>query len=316
MATPQRHLSPAEHRQIASESHIWVLDGLAHKTQWSVEDVVFQGGTSLALAWNSPRFSEDLDFVARNDLNLSEAMQTIAQHVQEKLNEKYPGAVVEIKEKGEGQNSNFMVAVSLPNVLGKVKIKTEFWKVEGEHLHSYDRSIKEVAARGTITPTIPVASPDQIFADKMVALGARPRLKWRDVFDLWYLDGIGHANVAQNPEQFLTYFENTLAMYNTAPGEVKNKWQELLHTPNDELVQLASRDLQPWISPQLWETLEGQKVEQMVANLKAKLTEALNVFPPEEYTHLSSEQFKQRVKEKRARKADTTLGTLPLVKPL
>lgn len=311
MATPQRHLSPAEHRQIASESHLLVLDGLACKTSWSVEDVVFQGGTSLALAWNSPRFSEDLDFVARNDLKLSEAMQTIGQHVQEKLNEKYPGAIVEIKEKGEGQNSNFMVAVSLPNVLGKVKIKTEFWKVDNEHIQSYDGSIKEVAARGNITPTVPVASPDQIFADKMVALGARPRLKWRDVFDVWYLDGIGHANVAQNPQQFITYFENTLAMYNTAPDDVKHKWQELLNTPNDELVQLASRDLQPWISQQLWETLEGNKVEQMVVNLKTKLTEALNVFPPEEYTHMTSEQFKQRVKDKRAQRVQSTHTLAP-----
>lgn len=309
MATPQRHLSPAEHRQIASESHLLVLDGLASKTSWSVEDVVFQGGTSLALAWNSPRFSEDLDFVARNDLNLSEAMQTIGQHVQEKLNETYPGAIVEVKEKGEGQNSNFMIAVSLPNVLGKVKIKTEFWKVDSEHIQSYDGSIKEVAARGNITPTVPVASPDQIFADKMVALGARPRLKWRDVFDLWYLDGIGHANVAQNPQQFLTYFENTLAMYNTAPNEVKQKWQELLNTPNDELAQLASRDLQPWISQQLWETLEGGKVEQMVSNLKTKIGEALSVFPPEEYTHMTSEQFKQRVKEKRSQQTNAANPT-------
>lgn len=304
MATPQRHLSPAEHRQIASESHLLVLDGLASKTSWSIEDVVFQGGTSLALAWNSPRFSEDLDFVARNDLNFSEAMQTIGQHVQEKLNQTYPGAVVEVKEKGEGQNSNFMLAVSLPNVLGKVKIKTEFWKVEREHIQSYDGSIKEVAARGNITPAVPVASPNQIFADKMVALGARARLKWRDVFDLWYLDGIGHANVAQNPQQFLTYFENTLAMYNTAPDDVKHKWQELLDTPNEELTQLAARDLQPWISQQLWKTLEGGKVEQMVVNLKTKIGEALSVFPPEEYTHMTSEQFKQRVKNKRAQRLD------------
>lgn len=309
MATPQRPLSPAEHRKIASESHILVLDGLASKTKWSVEDVVFQGGTSLALAWNSPRFSEDLDFVARNDLNLSEAMHTIAQHVQEKLGENYPGAIVELKEKGEGQNSNFMLAVSLPNVLGKVKIKTEFWKVDNEHIQSYDGSIKQVAARGNISPTVPVASPDQIFADKMVALGARPRLKWRDVFDLWYLDGIGHASVAQNPEQFITYFENTLAMYNTAPGAVKQKWQEILDTPNQELAQLASRDLQPWISQELWNSLEGEKIEQMVVNLKSKISQALNVFPPEEYTHMTSDQFKQRVREKRAQKSSEVTST-------
>lgn len=204
-----------------------------------------------------------------------------------------------------------MLAVSLPNVLGKVKIKTEFWKVDSEHIQSYDGSIKEVAARGNITPTVPVASPDQIFADKMVALGARPRLKWRDVFDLWYLDGIGHATVARNPEQFVTYFENTLAMYNTAPGDVKQKWQELLDTPNTQLVELASRDLQPWISQELWASLEGEKVEQMVANLKSKISEALDVFPPEEYTHLTSEQFKQRVKEKRALRAQEPLGSAP-----
>lgn len=300
MATPQRPITPAEQRQIASETHMWILDGLAQKTDWSVEDVVFQGGTSLALAWDSPRFSEDLDFVARADLNFTKSINKIVDHIEQGLAHNFPGAKVEVKEKSEGQNAHFTFAVSLPNVLGKVKVKTEFWKVENDLIKGYDGSLKVVAKRGRVNPMIPVASLDQIFADKMVALGARPRLKWRDVFDVWYLDNRSNATIKENPQQFLHYFENTLSLYNTSPAQVRDKWTELLNTPNEEIAAKALTDLKPWVGNELWEKLAPSEVSKMVDVMKNKVREALEVFPAAEYIHLSAEEFREKVRARRA----------------
>lgn len=303
MAIPNRPITPSEHRNIANLSHILILEGLSTKTQWSIEDLVFQGGTSLSLAWNSSRFSEDLDFISRNDINLSVEIEKVREFVQDKLSEEYPGVLVDIKERESGQNNNFTFGVSLPNVLGKVKVKTEFWKVDPDLIKSYDGSIKEISHKGNIKAEIPTASLEQIFADKIVALGARPRLKWRDIFDVWYLDQCTDTSIINNSQTFLRNFENTLAMYNTPPAIIKDKWQELININDEELIEMASKDLKPWVNDQLWLQLED-KIPEMVSNLKRTLNEAITVFPPEEYLQLSSEEFRQKVRQKRAKEQE------------
>lgn len=304
--TKNRHLTFSEQRLIASEGHVWILDGLSQKTSWKVEDIVFQGGTSLALAWDSPRFSEDLDFVARSDLDFISSMKKVAKHLQNGLQHNFLGASVKLKFKEEenphqaDQNMVFTFVISIPNVLGNVKIKTEFWKVAPELIKSYDGEYRLLAKRGTVKPLFGVASQEQIFFDKLIALGGRERLKWRDIFDLWYLDAAGVPQAEQlKPEKFVEYLENTLSLYNTAPQKINDNWVNLLNRSNEEIVGLAERDLKPWLSEDLWGKLYPKEVENMVLSMKEKLKLAVKLFPPEEYKNLSAERFKEVLAEKR-----------------
>lgn len=301
--TANKPLTASQKRQIASEMHVWILDGLAQKTPWSLEDIKFQGGTSLALAWDSPRFSEDLDFVARADLNFVEAIKKIVKHVEQGLQKNFPDISVEVKnnQDKENQNLTFVFVASLPNVLGKVKVKSEFWKVDGEIVKSYDGTYKALARRGDINPSFGVATPEQIFADKMIALGGRDRLKWRDLFDLWYLDSAGITQkIISNRDDFSSRIENTLSLYNLSPSELRNKWDVLFQKNNEEIVAMAEQDLKPWISDQLWSRLYPHEVRKMVEGMKEKLSVAMEIFPPEEYKGLDAPTFQKIISTKRA----------------
>lgn len=294
----QRPLTPDEQRQIASEAHVLVLDGLATKTAWTLEDLAFQGGTSLALAWDSPRFSEDLDFIVREDLNFDHHIKKVALHVEDGLQRNFPGAKVNLKEKESDSQNVYTFSVSLPNVLGNTKIKTEFWKVKNDYVKGYDRNYKMVARRGSISPQIPVASLDQIYADKMVALGSRERLKWRDIFDVWFLSSASR-DIFKTSDVFSSWIEATLSLYNTTPDQLRQGWKNLLKTPSEDILKNAESDLKPFLSSQLWNKLYPAEISNMVEILKNDLTFALANFAEDTYAGMSSVDFKEKVLLKR-----------------
>ena len=62
----RRPLNPTESREIADTLHRLVLMELVEAGDWSCKNMAFQGGTSLHLVYDSPRFSEDLDFLLAN----------------------------------------------------------------------------------------------------------------------------------------------------------------------------------------------------------------------------------------------------------
>ena len=297
MKKPQKPITPTEYRKVASEAHILILDGLASQTPWSVEDLSFQGGTSLALVFDSPRFSEDLDFIVREDLEFSKHMQKVRRHVEEGLQGNFPGSSVLMKVKEGEQQNVYTFAVELPFTLGKVKVKSEFWKVKDEYLKAYDHTYRQVVRRGNIELQIPAASLEQIFADKMVALGARERFKWRDAFDLWFLKE-AQIDIFSTGESFVSWTEKTLSLYNTAPDALKDGWMQLYDMPNNELFELAEKDLKPFLSEELWKKLYPNHIQDMVLNMKQKLEEAMGLWPPVSYQGLTSEEFKDALHHK------------------
>lgn len=299
-----RPLTPVEQRQMASAMHVWILDGLASKTPWKLEDVAFQGGTSLALAWDSPRFSEDLDFIARADLNFEQSLKKIASHVENGMQRDYPGSKVSMKSKEGDRQNVYTFSLEVPNILGKTKVKTEFWKVEQDIVQGYDRQYKVVARRGTVSPQLPVASLDQIMTDKMVAIGARERLKWRDLFDVWFLH-TSQTEIFSHKEKFEKFIEQTLALYNTTPQELKAGWECFLATSDEDIVHKAVQDLKPFLSQELWDKLWPNEITKMVETTKQYVQRSLEYWPPDHYLQLDTHEFKTRVVENRKKNQAT-----------
>jgi predicted nucleotidyltransferase component of viral defense system len=204
----------------AEEKHLWaemaqllLLEALSESSGWTSKDLVFHGGTALHLAWSSPRFSEDLDFLMNRDLlaTMGDTMRGAVERMQRHILRLDAGIKVELKDKSSPRMGRFTIALSKAGVIGKAIVKSEFWGVNDEYLAQYKVSPRVPIMPESMTVNgmlvrlhcpLPTATLDSIFVDKLVAMANRPYTKWRDIFDLWW--------ISQNHE-FARPAEETLA---------------------------------------------------------------------------------------------------------
>jgi len=191
-----------EQNLVKEAIHLHLLSALSDAG--ILRNVVFQGGTSLRLCYGGERYSEDLDFVCGKsgsylhkiefDKLIRDALEATKRSLQrdfdigpDRIALKQPAHPTAIK--------GIPVAVAAWQIVvpigptprsPKSRIKIEFTNVP-----SYDNA-PHVAR---ITPglvqmqdvILAVESPNEILADKAVALTAREVLKYRDIWDVWDL---------------------------------------------------------------------------------------------------------------------------------
>jgi len=166
--------------------------------------VVFQGGTALRLCYGGERYSEDLDFVCGTSGSyldkiefeklIRRALETAKHSLQrdfgispDQITLKQPSRPSAIKEIPVAVAAwQIAVPIDATPRSPKSRIKIEFANVP-----SYDnkpRVVRVTPGLVQIQDVILAAeSPNEILADKAVALVAREVLKYRDVWDVWYL---------------------------------------------------------------------------------------------------------------------------------
>lgn len=149
--------------------------------KWS-EKLIFKGGTALRLAYQSPRFSIDLDFSTMEKIKTKDFFNFIVA-----LANKYP----EIKISDRADKFYTLLAeikISEPFLNQPFSVKIEISKRK-EPLKKTDwlpKVLKSAAYPFEILAN--VASLDKIYSDKLNA--AENRQAPRDLFDLWYLSEI------------------------------------------------------------------------------------------------------------------------------
>ncbi len=252
MTTPKRTLSAQEQHLLRHALQTATIEALMASRRWEQGDIAFQGGTSLHLAHGSARFSEDLDFMVRGGLSLV----GLSAKVLEKLN--LPASIpadlkLSVTRGKDAKNPHsFDVVLSGPDVLGSVKVKIELWQTVDVALRSLQVQVSTVtsAAGQAFVPTLTL---DEIFADKVYALGARKRIKPRDVFDLWWLE---QKHLPALRSQAL---RTRLEIYPAPSGRVVDTAQRWLKSAQLRLDELRSpnapafvaADLQRWL-PSSW----------------------------------------------------------------
>lgn len=270
---PKRHLTPAQAFDLRQALHVATLDALMASRRWEPGDLVFQGGTSLHLAYGSPRYSEDLDFLVNSSLNL----QSIAKAVQARLEGTSwlvpQGAKLVVSKAKDARNPHtFVVAIGGPELIGAVRVKVELWRAPESTVNAVKTTVSSIrlasgAASGLQT-FVPTAELPEIYVDKVFALGARPYLKARDVFDLHWLVSHGVAGVC-TPESLRV----RLATY---PGETAAAWLVKAQARREELASSLGpieEDLKRWL-PSSW-PLTGAAVRSMVQSAITSLDEGL-----------------------------------------
>lgn len=203
--------------------HMHVLKALYEEPSAADLGLVFQGGTALHLGYGSQRLSEDLDFLveaspdANNDL--AGLMHRVCEKAAHAMLTTLAGTTPSLRlhvstRNARGHNPRVFEIHWLPDDRQKpdTVLKVEFFSVEPKVLQDYAR-----APRTFVSPLLPRLLPSgrtatlgEIAVDKIYALASRRYLKYRDVFDLWWLaqsrewswSGVGSNSLAAHDAMY------------------------------------------------------------------------------------------------------------------
>jgi predicted nucleotidyltransferase component of viral defense system len=199
--------------------HLHLLSALSEAGV--LRHVVFQGGTALRLCYGGERYSEDLDFVCGKagaylkdvefDALVDKALETTKRTLQRDFD--IDAAQIALKrptqpELVKGSDVNVAVWQIVVPVNPTPKTPKSRIKIEFANVPSYDSKPLTVSATPGLVQIQDVIlnaeTPNEILADKAVALTARAALKFRDVWDVWFL--VNRLGAAPDREMVLKKF--------------------------------------------------------------------------------------------------------------
>lgn len=208
-------LKPEQRLEIAASLQLEMLD-LIRQTQGDKTDLIFHGGTSISYIHGSPRASEDLDFMATPEAvgRIFQRGPMLASMLQMKTSMNQPGAQVDLNiKKGEEGRIGDVAKINLrwehPEFHGAVKVKVEFYMCPEESIAAYTARHHAFSGQGrSFSSPIWSATPESIWADKILAMALRPVLKHRDIHDLGFI-------TPMLPEDFdkEAYLEASMGIY-------------------------------------------------------------------------------------------------------
>ncbi len=272
---PKRRLTVTEAFDLRQALHVATLDALMASRRWEPGDLVFQGGTSLHLVHGSPRYSEDLDFLVKSSLNLRSLAEAIEARLEGASWLIPAGAELTVSRAKDARNPHtFVVAIGGSDLIGAVRVRVELWRAKESALTAVKTTVTPVrlahgAAAGMQT-FVPTAELSEIYVDKVFALGARPYLKPRDVFDLHWLAARGVSGVC-TPESLRI----RLATY---PDETAAAWLAKAQARRKELASssdVIAQDLKRWL-PSTWPLTEAG-IRSMIQTATDSLDEGVRV---------------------------------------
>lgn len=285
MKQKRRPLTPNLAQKWAEMAHLLFIEALSSSTPMAIEQIAFHGGTNLHLSWGSPRYSEDLDFLVSREIGprIQQIMPRIERRMQALAKSMDPDLKVEISDRTRDDQGllNFRVVLSSPLIIGQVMAKAEFWQVNADYLAKYDTKFIRPAAKGDIvsriTQPIPAATLHSAFADKVVALANRPHLKWRDLFDLWWIDGQEKIPTKESIGRVLHH----ASAYNPSDGgSLAEGLRRFLARDPEEVFAQADPDLKRWLPKPLWDALHPQGIREIVAHARKVAEEAAGLLDP------------------------------------
>ena len=187
--------------------------------------LVFKGGTALRLCHEGARYSEDLDFSAEISLEQTDIAR-LKTLLFKTVRERY-GLEVDFREpritlpQAPGSVRHWQARIQVP-IPRRVDVRqTHIVHIDVAFLPAYDPVFLPTTTRhGWGEPSlVRVSSLNELLADKIVALGGRSDVKWRDVFDIGFLAG---RHVQVNEEWLRHKFQDQ----NIAVRDVE--WRALL----------------------------------------------------------------------------------------
>jgi predicted nucleotidyltransferase component of viral defense system len=277
MAPPRIHLTPEVASRWAASAQYQFLDALMADPQIQYEQIAFHGGTSLHFSWRSPRLSEDLDFlIARSAADLGTIVERAGKKVAEAFCSEDPQFTIEIQDRTrhEERMIAYHLRVAHEAHQGKALIKVEFWRVSPEYLAQYPVELRSPILPGEmvsrISNPVPAATLETAYCDKLTALATRPYLKWRDIYDLWWIGTQTEArlDLSSVTRQFL----HNVSAYRTIDGlSPAQALRKFLESDSTEVLKKADPDLRRWLPNALWDKMHPRVTGEMVEYVRGAL---------------------------------------------
>lgn len=175
--------------------HIEALSAMAEVGLF--QQMVFQGGTAIRLCYGGRRYSEDLDFSADDDF-APERMNTFFECLYDRTSslglQMDPidhVLVKDFRDVGGSRSWRSRIVIPAPSENRPDVRSSHFVKVEVDDRKVYERTVRPVQVRhsdlGQIGSVVATKSTNELVADKTLAFIGRKTMKWRDVFDIYFL---------------------------------------------------------------------------------------------------------------------------------
>ena len=198
MRDPQTaQLEPVIRKELLHYDILFCLD-----QSGMLDDLIFQGGTSLRLCYGSRRYSEDPDFAGGREFS-SAALKDMKSALENYLVARY-GLEVNIKEPSAlKQEANYSALnidkwqVSVVTNPERRDLPRQRIKIDVANIPAYTREVHALRKNYPFLPDgyddilIAVESMDEIMADKLVSLAVAKPVRYRDIWDLAWLQQQG-----------------------------------------------------------------------------------------------------------------------------
>lgn len=234
-------------------------------------EVAFHGGTSLHFSWRSPRRSEDLDFlIVKSARDISQAVERAGARTEEAFRADDPAFSIEIRDKTRRGDRMiaYQLVVAHPDYLGNTVVKVEFWKVDAAYLAGYPVELRTPVRPGEIVSRIsspvPAASLETAYCDKLTAFATRRYLKWRDIYDLWWIGTQTDATL-DLPGVTRQFLHNVRAYETIGRLPPAQALRQFLAGHDPAVVAaMADPELKRWLPSDVWARLYPRATTEMV----------------------------------------------------
>lgn len=279
----RRSLTRARLLSWAQMAHVFYLSALMAESRWKTTEIAFHGGTSLHLSWQSARFSEDIDFLLSREIDDVRAVsRRVLADVRERFRVVDPEFQVEMRDKTRDVDRMlvFSMAISHPAYFGTAKVKVGFWRIDSEYLNDYPTELRTPIISRDLLPVIlnpvPAATLETAYADKLTAFATRPRVKWRDIYDLWWIGTQSRARI--DPQAVARQFLHNVSAYETRDGLPPSGALRLfLGNDPEQLIEMADPHIKRWLPEKIWNAFYPDAIEQMVAHAFSAIGDVVNI---------------------------------------
>lgn len=245
------HMRPVVAKELLHYDILFSLDkaGL-------LDDLTFQGGTSLRLCYGASRFSEDLDFAGGKDFSV-EKVQGIKNCIEKYIGERYgldvfvkgPKEVKELPDYADIKVDKWQVRITTSP--GRKDLPKQKIKLEIVNIPAYSREPRAVRQNYEFLPDgyedtlIMTETLDEILADKIISLPSCQRyIRNRDIWDLRWLKQ--HGTIINKDYVLAKIKDYKVDDYPKKLNDMINRLDEIVHGKDfmDEMSRFIPMNVQ------------------------------------------------------------------------